>query len=597
MNKWSASIPWLPTASLALALAVAVTSGCATNRTAEHRAESARPVAPDILNVSGLTPALNAGLAGLAPSLRASASDPANPVSQPGSTDPALTPASTPPPTPGVAQTDQPDVDPNAGLMGPAPTPVTPAAATPPTIPQATPPRPIDLTSALRLADAQNPNIGEARILILGALAERQAARALLFPTLNAGLNYHDHTGPLQRSNGSILKLTEQSLYVGGGSRTLAAESIAIPAVNIFSPLTDAIFEPLAAGQRVVGARFNASDTANKILLDVASLYIDLIGANATLEARRVTASEADRIAESVAAFAATGQGRQSDAARAEADRRLYQRDIQRAEEQVAVASALLAERLNLDPSALLEPVVGPLEPLDLIDAATPTDALIRAAVARRPDLAARSALVDAAEYKVRQEKARPLLPTVFIGFSGGAFGGGSNLISTPLGSFAGRTDFDVRAFWTVLNLGAGNVSLIKQRKSQKGQAEADRLRVINEIRNEVTAFKAQSLAARSQVTNAKFGLQTAEDGFRQDQTRLRESLSLPIEALDTLRLLADARITLIKAVTQANRTQFALFVALGSPPPLETPPIGQGQAGQSIQPRAATPPASVNPG
>src|SRR6202020_2838057 len=106
----------------------------------------------------------------------------------------------------------------------------------------------------------------------------------------------------------------------------------------------------------------------------------------------------------------------------------------------------------------------------------------IRAAVARRPDLAAREALVAQADYRVKQEKFRPLLPTIWLSFSGGAFGGGSNLTTTTLGSFAGRTDFDVRAYWTLLNLGAGNLSLIKQRRAQAGQAMADRSVVLNQI-------------------------------------------------------------------------------------------------------------------
>ena len=573
--------------AISLALALATLSGCAT------RSASVRPPlpddskAPDLLNVSTIAPAINAGLAGRLA---------ARPEAQPNaSTDKAVAPATATPEPPTPAPTlpapepqesaptfpapepdrhSRPEVDPDAGLMGPTPALPTPAATTPPTIPQSAAPYPIDLSAALRLADGQNPVIGEARILIMGALAERQAARALLLPYLNAGTNYHDHTGPLQRSSGSILQLTEQSLYVGGGARTLAAESIAIPAVNIFTPLTDAIYEPLAAQQRVVGARFNASDTANKVLLEVASLYIDLIGAEATLEARRQVAADADRIADSVAAYAATGQGRKSDADRAEADRRLFQVEIQRAEEEVAVASALLAQRLNLDPSSQLRPLAGPLEPIELINAETPPEELIRSAVARRPDLAAREALVSQAEYRVKQEQARPLLPTIWLGFSGGAFGGGSNLVPTALGSFAGRTDFDVRAYWTVLNLGAGNASLIKRRKAQAGQALADRSVVLNQIRAEVASSRAESLALRLQVTNARFGLRTAEDGYRQDQTRLRESLSLPIEALDSLRLLADAKVALIRAITRANRTQFALFVSLGAPPPLESPPL-----------------------
>ena len=480
--------------------------------------------------------------------------------------------------------------------MGPTPPVPTPAATTPPTIPQSAAPYPIDLPAALRLADGQNPTIGEARVLILGALAERQAARALLLPYLNAGTNYHDHTGPLQRSSGTILKLTEQSLYFGGGARTLAAESVAIPAVNIFSPLTDAIFEPLAAQQRVVGARFNASDTANKVLLEVASLYIDLIGAEAILEARRVTAAEADRIAASVAAYAATGQGRKSDADRAEADRRLFQADIQRAEERVAVASALLAQRLNLDPSAQLRPLAGPLEPIELIDPETPA----RGADPRgrgpapRPGGPRGPGRRRPSTGSSRRRPGRSCRRSG-SGSAAGPSAAGATSTATPLGSFAGRTDFDVRAYWTVLNLGAGNASLIKQRRAQAGQAMAERSRVLNQIRAEVASARAESLALRSQVANARLGLRTAEDGYRQDQTRLRESLALPIEALDSLRLLSDARVALIEAITRANRTQFALFVSLGAPPPLDSPlagppaPTFRPLAVRSTGPTAAT--------
>ncbi len=541
--------------------------------------------APDLLNVSTIAPAINPAVAGTA----------ANPRDSESPSDKAVTSASlkpealaVPPVSSSLAQDElKPSlVDQNAGFMGPTPIVAPTAGATPASIPESAAAYPIDLSTALRLADTQNPIIGEARTLILGALAERQAARAILLPSLNVGTNYHDHTGPLQRSNGQILKLTEQSLYFGGGTGVTAAGTLAIPMINIFSPLTNAIYEPLAAQQRVVGARFNASDTANKVLLEVASLYIDLIGAEATLQARKITALEADRFAAIVADYAATGQGRQADANRADSDRRFYQADIQKAEEQVAIASARLAQRLNLSPSAQLKPLAGPLEPLDLINAETPAEELIRAALARRPDLAAQEALVMQAGYRVKQEKARPLLPTVFLGFSAGAFGGGSNLTSTPLSGFAGRTDYDVGAYWTLLNFGVGNATLIKQRRAQEGQAMADRAKVLNRVRSEVVSAKAESLALRSRVTNARFGLQSAEQGYLLDQARLRESLARPIEALDSLRLLSDARVSLIEAVTRANQAQFALFVSLGAPPPLDTPPIGPATSA------AAAPPA-----
>ncbi len=557
--------------ALLIVLTMAAVAGCAT-RSAEFRPPSGRSrSAPNLLEVDAVAPAINAGVG------RSAAPKPLPPgptrppaASPKPAVDPEIKPAAAPEPEPKA-----PDPEATPGPLPAAVAALPPAGATPPTIPESAPPYPIDLASALRLADGQNPVIGEARVLILDALAQRTAARALLLPYLNAGLNYHDHTGPLQRSSGSILPLTEQSFYFGGGARTLAAESIAIPAVNIFAPLTEAIYEPLAAQQRVAGARLNASATANSVLLDVAGLYIELIGAEAVLAARRQTAVEADRIAESVASFAATGQGRRSDANRAEGDRRLFQADIQQAEEAIAVASARLAERLNLDPSSRLQPLAGPLEPIALIDPDAPVDDLIRSAVARRPDLAARDALAMQAQYQVNKEKARPFLPTIWLGFSGGSFGGGSNLVPPALAHFDGRTDFDVRAYWTLLNFGAGNASLIKQRKAQFNQALAERARVLNQIRAEVATARAESLALRSEVTVARRGLQTAEEGYRLDQDRLRETLGKPIEALDSLRLLSGSRVALIEAITRTNRSQFALFVSLGAPPPLGPPSSG----------------------
>ncbi len=123
--------------------------------------------------------------------------------------------------------------------------PTIPVVISPPVVPPAPMEYPIDLTTALRLAEVENPEIAETRVRIREALAFLQGARALAVPTLNAGTMYHGHTGDLQRSSGRILSLSEQSLYFGGGSRTVAAESMMFPAVNIVSPFADVLFEPL----------------------------------------------------------------------------------------------------------------------------------------------------------------------------------------------------------------------------------------------------------------------------------------------------------------------------------------------------------------
>ena len=55
-----------------------------------------------------------------------------------------------------------------------------------------------------------------------------------------------------------------------------------------------------------------------------------------------------------------------------------------------------------------------------------------------------------------------------------------------------GRTDFDVRAFWTLQNLGFGNLALQKQRRAEIGEALGEQSRMINQIRREVAAARAR---------------------------------------------------------------------------------------------------------
>ncbi len=113
---------------------------------------------------------------------------------------------------------------------------------------------PIDLATALKLADVSNPTIGAAHTMILEALGLQLAARTLLLPSLNSGASYHNHTGFLERASGKIISVSLQSLFVGSGAQVVTTGTPVIPGVNIFSQLTDAWFEPLAARQRLFGA-------------------------------------------------------------------------------------------------------------------------------------------------------------------------------------------------------------------------------------------------------------------------------------------------------------------------------------------------------
>ena len=49
-------------------------------------------------------------------------------------------------------------------------------------------------------------------------------------------------------------------------------------------------------------------------------------------------------------------------------------------------------------------------------------EALVEQAVRQRPEVTSRSAEIGAAEYRLRNERVRPWLPTISAGYSGGAY-------------------------------------------------------------------------------------------------------------------------------------------------------------------------------
>ena len=200
----------------------------------------------------------------------------------------------------------------------------------------------IDLETALGLAGADNPTIALAQEAVAASRAQQLEAQSLLLPSLNVGVSYNDHQGPLQTSTGVITKVTRQSLYDGLGAEAVGAGTVGFPGVHLFADLADAAFAPRAARERVAGRSFDALATRNTILLEAATRYFDLAAAAASLQAARQSEADSEQIASLTSAFAKKGQGRQSDAERAHDNTLLLHGAEQRAEEDAAVAAAAL---------------------------------------------------------------------------------------------------------------------------------------------------------------------------------------------------------------------------------------------------------------
>jgi outer membrane protein TolC len=456
-----------------------------------------------------------------------------------------------------------------ASATSPVTQPTTPQedGFTTPAIPTPLAVEPIDLGKALAAAGIDNPTIALAEEAVRASLANQLRARALWLPSLDAGMNFNWHDGNLQSAQGLIMDVDRQALYVGAGAFAVGAGTVGFPGIRLTAHLADAIFEPVTARQLVAGRQFDALATRNTVLLEVTLRFLDLVSAEARLQAVRQSEKDLGEIVRLTANFARTGQGREGDAERARAQAFLLRDEEMRLQEEVAVTAAELARLLDLNPAIRLRGPGGLLPRIELVNPQEKLESLVQTALANRPEVAARTADIDALRTRLRQERLRPVLPLLWAGFSAGEFGGGSDQADSRFGHFDGRTDIDVMAVWSLRNFGAGDWAVQRRLQAQVNEAVAERVRAIDQIRREVAEARALSLARWQEALLARQRVETAENGFREDLARSRNLQGRPIEVLDSLNLLHSARQDLIRALIGYDQAQFELFVALGQPP------------------------------
>jgi outer membrane protein TolC len=463
---------------------------------------------------------------------------------------------------------------------------------------------PIDLTSALRLAGVQNPELNVARTRILQAAAERQLAAAYFLPSINPGFDYDSHSGVLQQSNGNILSLNRSTFYVGAGSYVVGSGTVNIPGVYYAGNIGAGAFTFLASKQRVAQREFETVAVRNQVLLQVTMAYSELLRALGRRAVETQARDEARVIAGLTREYAEKGQGRAADANRAATQLARREAYIKAAEAEVLTASAQLCRVLNLDPSIRLQPIDAYLVPQPIVPDPIPVAELVATALLNRPELAAQRAAIRAALYALEGAKVLPFSPTILLGFSAGTFGGGSNLVRPIFGSFSGREDFDAIAYWTIQNLGVGNVALIKIASANMKVAEFQQVELLNMVRAQVAEAYARAHARYAQIGTYEEGVHAGYLAYQEDLIRIRamggpeEHNVLPIELLNSFDLLARSRLDYVDSIVDYNESQFQLWVALGQPPAnfLAHPVPVDGVAPTDLPHDRGAPPAATVP-
>ena len=447
------------------------------------------------------------------------------------------------------------------------------AVAIPPAAPEATDrPLPINLATALYLSNARPLVIAFARNSVELAAAQLEHAKVVWLPNLNAGIDYNHHTGEDQASPGTMFA-DSKSYFAAGTGLTLGFG------------ISDAIFLPLAARQQLTSKEFDVQTARNDAMAAVATAYFDVQEARGRLAGNLDAVAKAEALEKQIRGLSGAGGAAGGLVPQIEMDRVLallyyLQQEAAGSRGAWQANSARLNRVLRLNPGAVVVPIEPPQLQVTLIPPDRPVDELIPVGLLNRPELASQKALVRATLERLRQERLRPLLPSVVLqggegpggSFMFSAFQGGPNGVPVEGG---GRYDVDVGVVWTLDNLGAGNRAAVRERTAEQQRAILELFNTEDRVAEEVVQAHAVLEAAAVRVGKTEAGVREANITLAGTRIGLRETrgaggmlelINRPQEAVAALQQLDQAYDAYFSAVNDYNRAQFQLYRSIGYP-------------------------------
>ena len=445
---------------------------------------------------------------------------------------------------------------------------------------------PINLATALRLADARPLIVAAAQASAWSAEAQLQKAKVLWVPSFLIAVNYSRHDGPVDFNQGINVPpgtgIYGQPAPGGFGKPLNQNYNWFMAGVSLYqvAAVTDVIFQPLAARQVLDARRWDVQTAKNDVVSEVARCYFNVHRFRGQYAGALYTVNEGRKLIAAIDAL-------RSDLIPAvELDRArnllafLEQQAIS-GRENWRVSSADLTLVLRLDPRAVCEPLEHDHLQISLVDPSRGLDDLIPIGLTNRPELAANQAEIKAALVRIRQEKMRPLLPSILLtGFqTPGGMAPQASIFGTGHGgkvnNWGFRDDVSAQLIWQWNSFGLGNMALVKKRRGEQSQAIAKLAQAQDTVAAEINEAQARVQSAAARVVQAERSLRTGLVTYQRNyegigQTRrfenMLELVYRPQEVVYALKLLHLAFNEYFNTVADYNTAQFMLFHALGYP-------------------------------
>lgn len=397
----------------------------------------------------------------------------------------------------------------------------------------------ISLDETLRLVERQGLDLLIARERWADTQAAADIARAEWYPHVVVGMGMNRSEGRVQATGGALLNVNKQSVY---GDLGLSLEF----------DLAQALYGTRAAEQRELAGYFDTLVARGDAVTLAAHYYFDLLETFARIAIAEEATQHAARLVALQQVRLDTGAGLAVDLARSRAhEARTLRAEIDTRAE-ARIASGLLIELLQLDPSDQLVPWHAPGSLPDRIDLGVTSSDFPMGE--RRPELGREAAELEARRAEEEQAEWDFLLPDLVVSARYGTLG-------DTFGSFHDREDYAAALRW---DLGVELFGEQERSRSRRRIAELASARTRAAIAREINTAEARLDAAELALQAAAHEVSAAAQALDLATARHEQGAGLLIEVLEAQVADSRARVSELAAVVNINRAQYSLSHALG---------------------------------
>ena len=117
---------------------------------------------------------------------------------------------------------------------------------------------------------------------------------------------------------------------------------------------------------------------------------------------------------------------------------------------------------------------------------------------------------------------------------------------------------------WQFDNLGLRNLNNVKKRRARINVAKALEQQTMTDVAAEVRTAHTELMSAERQLDLARRAVDSARRSYELNNERIFENQGLPLEALQSMRALAEAESLYLAVATKYNLSQFRLASSTG---------------------------------